>query len=512
MTAKPVINAQKLQEFEDYFSHKNKNIYEVSIKIFKIASFILGLGAIAGFSSICFFSISSSLLLHTSIACASSCVFSFITSKILSRFKINIEKPSKITQEQLIGTLDKYNSKFPSLDPNIYLGKIEKINLDKGSKLFLKADLHGDFFSLIENLKALQKQDILDKDFKISKEYKGKVLIAFLGDYLDRGEHSFETIDLLMKLKINNPDDIVLIKGNHENLETSNDYIHENEKHFYKNKQLCKKLDQFFSSLPLSVFVGSKDEKNRYQYTCLTHGAIDPDIDVNELLNSKKSVMYIEKNKKAALSNRLLNLLPKHLKNKKLSEIKDSVKNLKAFISNPHVVFNKDHINKKNAKQLLSILKVQDFLITYSSVIENERKKNLSSFNWGDIKNSLGQNFSRGAGMTFTPEFIKDYFRAISSENVKVKALRAGHAHLNKSYSLNGKKGFIEILPVAGELECYDRLREPVDRADIITIAPKVKNWKERLIIRQRGNIESELGPEKTFYSPPDYSSFFLPA
>jgi len=67
-------------------------------------------------------------------------------------------------------------------------------------------DIHGKLNHLTELIKHINSD--LGKD----------TVLVFLGDYIDRGENSKKVVDFLKKLRNKNPKNVVLLKGNHEDL------------------------------------------------------------------------------------------------------------------------------------------------------------------------------------------------------------------------------------------------------------------------------------------------------
>jgi protein phosphatase len=75
------------------------------------------------------------------------------------------------------------------------------ITLPRTGKAIFVGDTHGD----------------LDATEKVTEKYLTEEdVIIFLGDYVDRGDHSFENIIHLLTLKVRYPHNLILLMGNHE--------------------------------------------------------------------------------------------------------------------------------------------------------------------------------------------------------------------------------------------------------------------------------------------------------
>ncbi|CAN8311115.1 unnamed protein product [Cochlearia groenlandica] len=113
-------------------------------------------------------------------------------------------------------------------------------------------DLHGQFGDLMRLFKEYGEPssagDISSIDY------------LFLGDYVDRGKHSLETIILLLALKIEYPKNIHLIRGNHESSSTNTVYGFRQEcmERMDDGFETWTRINQVFDHLPLAALIGKK--------------------------------------------------------------------------------------------------------------------------------------------------------------------------------------------------------------------------------------------------------------
>ena len=106
---------------------------------------------------------------------------------------------------------------------------------------------------------------------------------VFLGDYVDRGPHSIETITLLFLLKLKYPRNIFLLRGNHETRSLTQNYGFFMECQFkYKDINIWKFFIESFNFLSLALLCNEK-------VLCL-HGGLSPDFYYLEDLDKLDSI------------------------------------------------------------------------------------------------------------------------------------------------------------------------------------------------------------------------------
>ena len=109
--------------------------------------------------------------------------------------------------------------------------------------------------------------------FRILKQFgtPPNTKYLFLGDIVDRGEFSVETVTLIFLLKVLFPKDIYIIRGNHEFPEMCHNCGFYSELHeLYPNVSIEKQFYLAFSNMPIAALIRNK-------ILCL-HGGIGPTI------------------------------------------------------------------------------------------------------------------------------------------------------------------------------------------------------------------------------------------
>jgi len=175
---------------------------------------------------------------------------------------------------------------------NTYYG--QKICVDSNCIFSVHADLHSDIQSLLAYLKELASKAILKKEdpFKISDS---RYHLVFLGDYSDRSFYGAEVLYTVMRLKVENPDNVTLLRGNHECLLMNKHkamgvtgFGFELVSRFgYKKNSDFDLIGKVYQVLPSVVLMGVG---NSFDIFC--HGGLDLDFDLRHLLNAKSDCVF----------------------------------------------------------------------------------------------------------------------------------------------------------------------------------------------------------------------------
>lgn len=150
----------------------------------------------------------------------------------------------------------------------------QPVLLELEGPLKICGDIHGQFFDLI-------------RLFELCGD-PGSTNYLFLGDYVDRGKQSLETICLLYAYKVKFPTTFFLLRGNHESQAISRIYGFFDECKRRYNVKLWRTFLDVFNNMPVAAIIEN-------QIFCC-HGGLSPEFlkpDVPDLDNLKKKIKTI---------------------------------------------------------------------------------------------------------------------------------------------------------------------------------------------------------------------------
>ncbi len=158
----------------------------------------------------------------------------------------------------------------------------QKVTLPAGTKILMHGDLHGDVHSLVTTIAPYMKGD---DGFKL----KENIYLAFLGDFVEKGLYGLECIYICMRLKIDNPDNVFLVRGNHEDRDINSYYGFQQElaTKGFTDEQIAA-VYRLYDMLPSALYVGTN-----HNYVQLCHGGLDIGYLPTELLNSTAEYQWI---------------------------------------------------------------------------------------------------------------------------------------------------------------------------------------------------------------------------
>ncbi|CAF1192427.1 unnamed protein product [Didymodactylos carnosus] len=108
----------------------------------------------------------------------------------------------------------------------------------------------------------------------------------FMGDYVDRGYHSVETITLLVALKVRHKDRITILRGNHESRQITQVYgFYDECLRKYGDANVWRYFTDLFDYLPLTAIVEDR-------IFCL-HGGLSPSIDTLDQIRALDRVQEV---------------------------------------------------------------------------------------------------------------------------------------------------------------------------------------------------------------------------
>ena len=110
-------------------------------------------------------------------------------------------------------------------------------------KVVIVGDIHGQFFDLIAMLR------------KLSQPGHKNTKVLFMGDYVDRGEYGPEVVIYLLALKLRFPNDVFLLRGNHESRDMTQMFNFREQMLIHYDLETYEVVMDLFDNIPLAAIV-----------------------------------------------------------------------------------------------------------------------------------------------------------------------------------------------------------------------------------------------------------------
>lgn len=205
-------------------------------------------------------------------------VFSQISKKILNIIGLDIQDLSPSHFKKIIECAINIRESQGWNQHHILLHR-----LIEGEKFYIWGDLQGAFSSLMRTLKELEKKGIINNQLQIMHP---RHFFIFNGNVIGHSSYNFETLSLIITLILKNPENVIFLKGPHE------------EKSFWLNLELRDELEilakglssetstlksflsRFFATLPETLYLGEINQ-GADQYITISPGSphlVDSDL------------------------------------------------------------------------------------------------------------------------------------------------------------------------------------------------------------------------------------------
>jgi serine/threonine-protein phosphatase 2A catalytic subunit len=189
-----------------------------------------------------------------------------------------------MNDDKSIGQVDGWIAQLQKCQPlseeqvQVLCDKVREVYINEANVVSVAApvtvcgDVHGQFHDLTEL-------------FRIGGQCPNTNLL-FMGDYVDRGYYSVETVSLLVCLKLRYPERITILRGNHESRQITQVYgFYDECLRKYGSANVWKFFTDLFDYFPLTALVEN-------QIFCL-HGGLSPSIDTIDTIRTLDRVQEV---------------------------------------------------------------------------------------------------------------------------------------------------------------------------------------------------------------------------